>query len=136
MFGEGFYENGNVPLLAVYGDIDAIVALCPEHIATYCLTFEPGTKLYELREMGKVDEAIESYVRALQYLPDDHDAHDVLPQVRCPSLVVAGGQDVVTPVSAVGVGVGAIEAASPVVAPSLQSCGYVVCTNVPKGRNS
>src|SRR5205823_4605483 len=39
--------------IALRRDVDVVSALAP-HVSTYCLTYEPGTQLYNLRSKGKV----------------------------------------------------------------------------------
>ncbi len=48
-----------------YRDLEIAIHINPSHISCYNLTFEPGTKLFGLRERGKVAEAPEELGREL-----------------------------------------------------------------------
>ena len=54
-------------------DLARIIALSPEHVAVYCLMFEPGTPLTKLRDRGCISETgddveAEAYARAKRTL--------------------------------------------------------------------
>lgn len=49
------------------GDIDSVLALSPEHISAYCLSYEEGTPLSRLRDEGRVAEAGEETCRQMYY---------------------------------------------------------------------
>jgi oxygen-independent coproporphyrinogen-3 oxidase len=47
-------------------DLDAVIALAPEHLSCYGLVFEPGTPLSEKQRLGRID-AIDDSVEAAMY---------------------------------------------------------------------
>jgi len=73
----------NVSLDLIYGlpgqttrawrdNLRAAVALCPDHISAYCLTFEPGTPLTHRYRKGEVKMPPEESVREMQLLTSDY----------------------------------------------------------------
>ena len=52
-------------------DVDTAVSLGVGHISAYCLTYEPGTSLFRMREEGRVVEADEETCRRMYYLLKD-----------------------------------------------------------------
>ena len=58
-------------------DLDVTLALAPEHVSTYALTYEPGTPLHRWREEGRV-------------VPVDEDDEATMLDVACLRLAAAG----------------------------------------------
>ena len=52
-------------LAAVERDLDAVIALAPEHVSVYCLTWEKGTAFEGLRRKGALAAADEGAERAM-----------------------------------------------------------------------
>ena len=52
-------------------DVDTAISLGVGHISAYCLTYEPGTPLFRMREEGRVVEADEETCRRMYYLLKD-----------------------------------------------------------------
>ena len=82
---------GNISLDLIYGlpgqtsgswqrSLDAVTALRPEHISAYMLSYEPGTRLYAMRSVGKVretdeDTLLDMYARLCRTLADNGYGH-------------------------------------------------------------
>lgn len=47
-------------------DVDRLMTLEPPHFSAYLLSYEPGTRLYAMREKGKVEEAPEELATSMQ----------------------------------------------------------------------
>lgn len=73
---------GNISLDLIYGfpdetseewlhDIDRALALEPEHVSAYCLSYEEGTPLYRQMEQGRCQPLDEETERAMYYAMKD-----------------------------------------------------------------
>lgn len=76
---------GNISIDLMYGfpgetldewqqDIEAALALAPEHLSAYALTYEEGTPLYHRLQQGRVEEADDELSRSMYYTLLDHMA--------------------------------------------------------------
>lgn len=72
---------------------------------------------------------LDTYLRQQQAIIDRGDARDVLPTVRCPTLVVCGRQDVLTPVTSSEELAAGISGAALVV---IEECGHLTTMERPQ----
>jgi len=48
-------------------DIDQALAIAPDHLSAYCLSYEPSTPLHRMLDQGRVEEVDEELERAMYY---------------------------------------------------------------------